>query len=102
MHQAFEGLKLAQNLRCCAKARDSTTLLMSSISGVKFFQGHFEAALQAHDFNVGDSACAAMTFIGVDLETTKRQHDAGKKTRRCAGEQVHGNTHGGAERGTSQ
>ncbi|HEY2886912.1 MAG TPA: hypothetical protein VGJ08_17010 [Rhizomicrobium sp.] len=97
MHQALEGLKLAYDLAVLRKGAGLAHFVDVIDSGMKLFQGQFEAALQARDFTIGDSACAAMASIGVNLETTQRQYHPGKKTRRCAFEQVHGNTHGGAE-----
>jgi hypothetical protein len=97
MHQALERPKLAYNLAVLRKSAGFDHLVDVVDSGVKPFQALFEAALQAGDFAFGDSACAALASIGVYLKTAERQHNAGKETRRCAREQVHGDTHGGAK-----
>src|SRR5690242_7965951 len=97
VHQALECLKLVYDLAVLRERAGLDHLVGVIDSGVKFLQRHLQTPLQAGDFTICDSARPAMTSIGVYLETAKREHDARKKTRRCARKQVHRNTHGGAE-----
>ncbi|HVE04644.1 MAG TPA: hypothetical protein VNB30_11365 [Rhizomicrobium sp.] len=97
MHQALEGLKLVYDLAVLRERAGLDHLVGVIDSGVKFLRRHFQTPLEAGNFAICDSPRPAMASIGMYLETAKRQHDARKKTRRCALKQVHRNTHGGAE-----